>query len=87
MAEDSSLARRVKELLVERLGLTMDPESIEDSEALFGGRLGLDSIDALELVVALEKGFKVKITDQAQGEKVLRSVDTLVQFLRENGVE
>jgi Acyl carrier protein len=83
----TSLSDRVKALLVRQLQLEEDPASIEEGELLFGGRLGLDSIDALELVVGLEKEFGVSITDQSQGEKVLRSVETIVAFLVDNGVE
>jgi acyl carrier protein len=83
MAEDKPLGTRVKELIIERLGLKLKPEDIDDEALLFGGDFGLDSIDALELVVVLENSFKVKITDQAEGEKVLRSIATIVRFLEE----
>ena len=87
MAGETPLNLRVKELIVERLGLKLTPEEIGDAANLFGGDFGLDSIDALELVVVLENRFKVKITDQVEGERVLQSVDTMVRFLRERGVE
>lgn len=87
MAEDKPLAQRVKELIVRQLRLKTPADGIADDAPLFGGALGLDSIDALELVVGLEKEFKVSITDQAQGEKVLRSVETIVRFLEQNGVQ
>lgn len=85
MSDDASLNLTVKELLIDRLGLKLAPEAIDDAAPLFGGEFGLDSIDALELVVALESRFKVKITDQKEGEKVLRSVETIVRFLKEKG--
>jgi len=87
MAGETPLNLRVKELIIERLGLKLTPEKIVDAANLFGGDFGLDSIDALELVVVLENRFKVKITDQAEGERVLQSVDSIVRFLRERGVE
>ncbi|MHC4779661.1 MAG: acyl carrier protein [Planctomycetota bacterium] len=87
MSDTNALAGRVKELIIKQLRLKIAPDDIEDSAALFGGPLGLDSIDALELVVGLEKEFGVSITDQAQGEKVLRNVETIVQYLQDKGVE
>ena len=66
MADAPSLEQRVKELIVRQLRLKTAPEDIEDTAPLFGGALGLDSIDALELVVGLEKEFGQTITDQAQ---------------------
>ena len=87
MAGEKPLNLQVKELIIERLGLKIAPEDIQDGANLFGGDFGLDSIDALELVVVLENRFKVKITDQAEGERVLQSVDTIVRFLGERGVE
>jgi acyl carrier protein len=85
MAGDDALKARVKELIVRELKLQMQPEELGDSVPLFGGELGTDSIDALQLVVGLEREFRVGITDTAQGEKVLRTVETIVRFLREKG--
>ncbi len=84
MSDKEDLEKRVKELIVRQLRLKIEPESIDASTPLFGGALGLDSIDALELVVGLEKEFGRSITDQAQGEKVLRDVDSIVAFLQED---
>lgn len=60
------------------------PENIEDDATLFGDGLGLDSIDALELVVALEKKYGVMIPDSEVGAKVFRSVNALAQYVQEN---
>ena len=87
MPEPTSLTDRVKALIVRQLKLDKQPADIDPEEPLFGGSLGLDSIDALELVVGLEKEFGVSIADQAQGEKVLRSVTSIARFLTEKGVE
>jgi acyl carrier protein len=58
------------------------PEDIEDNAPLFGEGLGLDSIDALELVVSLEKTYGVFIPDSEVGKKVFRSVNALAEFVK-----
>jgi acyl carrier protein len=73
---------RIKRLIVDSLHLEgMRPEMIEDEEPLFGEGLGLDSVDALELVVALEKEFGIKIKSQEIGREVFSSVSSLSQFI------
>jgi acyl carrier protein len=77
----------VKQLIIERLQLEgMQSDDIEDAAPLFGEGLGLDSIDALELVIGIEKTFGVKIQDEEVGAKAFSSVDSLVAFLRAKGV-
>lgn len=78
------LVLELKKLIIVTLKLEeVNPEDIEDDGQLFGTGLGLDSIDALELVVALEKKYGVAIPDSEVGERVFRSVNTLAQFVRE----
>ncbi len=78
---------RVKQLLIERLQLEgMTPGEIDDAAPLFGEGLGLDSIDALELVIGIEKVFGVRIQDEEVGAKAFASVNALVEFLRSKGV-
>jgi acyl carrier protein len=78
------LVLELKKLIIATLKLEeVNPEDIEDDGQLFGTGLGLDSIDALELVVALEKKYGVAIPDSEVGERVFRSVNTLAQFVRE----
>jgi len=78
----SSLRTRLKRLIVDSLNLEgMDPDSIEDDAPLFGEGLGLDSVDALELVVALEKEFGIKIQAQEIGREAFASVAALAQFI------
>ena len=73
---------RIKRLIVESLNLEgMRPEMIEDEAPLFGEGLGLDSVDALELVVALEKEFGIRIKSQEIGREVFSSVSTLSTFI------
>lgn len=73
---------RIKRLIVDSLHLEgVEPEMIEDEAPLFGEGLGLDSVDALELVVALEKEFGIKIKSQEMDREVFSSVSSLSQFI------
>ena len=58
------------------------PEDIATDDELFGGGLGLDSIDALELI--LEKNYGIKLKDPAQGKEIFRSVRTMAEFVQAN---
>ncbi|HRC84497.1 MAG TPA: phosphopantetheine-binding protein [Thermoanaerobaculia bacterium] len=82
MTAELDLKARIKRTIVERLKLDMDPAQIGDSTPLFGDGLGLDSIDALELVLGIEQEFGVKIDDEEVGAKALASVDTLADFVQ-----
>ncbi len=87
MADNGGLHTRVKRLIIERLQLEgMTPADIDDAAPLFGDGLGLDSIDALELVIGIEKEFGVRIQDEDVGSKAFASVNALVDFLRGAGV-
>lgn len=87
MGDRGDLHTRVKRLIIERLQLEgVSPEDIENAAPLFGDGLGLDSIDALELVIGIEKEFGVRIQDEDVGSQALASVDALVKFLRGAGV-
>jgi acyl carrier protein len=85
MAEPSSdLIEKIKTLIIQRLKLVdMTPEMIETDAPLFGEGLGLDSIDALELVLGLEKEFGVVIPDAEVGKKVFQSVRAMAQYVLE----
>lgn len=72
---------RIKEAIVRSLRLTLAPGEIEDDIQLFGEGLGLDSIDALELVLELERTFGVAVTDEHVGQRVLRSVNSIAEFI------
>lgn len=87
MADHGDLHTRVKQLIIQRLQLEgMTPADIADAAPLFGDGLGLDSIDALELVIGIEKEFGVRIQDEDVGNKAFASVNALVEFLRRAGV-
>ena len=80
------LTARLKQLIVETLKLEdVTPSEIPDDEPLVGGGLSLDSIDALELVVRLEKEFGIKIASSEEARKALASVGSLAAYVRERG--
>ena len=82
MPED--LKKRVKELIVRQLKLEMDPATIADEAPLFGdaeGGLGLDSIDALELVLGVEQELGVPIGNEEIVAEALGSIDRLAEFV------
>ena len=83
---NEDLAPRVKELIVRRLKLDIDPKSIADDAPLFGEGLGLDSIDALELVLGLEQEFGIKVEDEEVGVKAFASVNALVDFIEQKKI-
>jgi acyl carrier protein len=76
-----ALRREVKELLATGLRLQIAPADIPDDAPIFGDALGLDSIDALELVVLVEDRFQVSIPDEEVGRRAFGSVDALVDFI------
>jgi len=79
-----SLKTELKRLIVETLNLhDVDPANIKDNEPLFETGLGLDSIDALELVLSLEKRYGVKISSSEESRSALANVDTLASFIRQ----
>ncbi|HEY3400101.1 MAG TPA: phosphopantetheine-binding protein [Geothrix sp.] len=81
----SDLKLSVKKMIIERLKLEgMTPDEIDDGAPLFGDGLGLDSIDALELVLGIEQVFGVKIEDEAAGMKAFKSVQALTDFIAEH---
>jgi acyl carrier protein len=78
----AAIAERVKHLIVDNLHLDgLTPAMIDEQAPLFGDGLGLDSVDALELVVAVEKEFGIKIKSNEIGREVFSSVASLSQFI------
>lgn len=81
----SDLKAELKQLMIETLKLDdVTPEEIEDDQPLFGAGLELDSIDALELTVALEKRYGLAIPDEEVGKRAFASVEALAVFVAEN---
>jgi acyl carrier protein len=84
MDDPNALKQRIKELMVENLMLQVTTAEIGDDLPLFGpGSLGLDSVDALQLVVALDKNFGLKIRDPEAAKQILRNVNTIAQAVQE----
>ena len=82
------LVVNLKRLIIERLKLEeIEIEDIDTDAPLFGEGLGLDSIDALELVIGLEKDYGVSIPDAEVGRRVFQSVRSIAQYIVENGEE
>jgi acyl carrier protein len=79
-AQDT-LQEQVKAAIVRCLRMPIGPADIQDDMLLFGDGLGLDSIDALEIVLELQRSFAVVVTDEQMGQRVLRSVRTIVDFI------
>jgi len=85
MNDPTELKAQVKQMLVENLMLKISAEEIGDDQPLFGpGSLGLDSIDAMQLVVALEKNYQLKLSDIEVARKIIRTVNTIVAAIQEH---
>ncbi|MBN1145084.1 MAG: acyl carrier protein [Bacteroidales bacterium] len=79
------LIAKLKSEIIEVLNLSeLSPDEIDENAPLFVEGLGLDSIDALELIVLLEKNYGLKLGTAEEGKKVLRSVRSMAEFIREN---
>lgn len=78
-AKRREMCDKVKDIIVDRLGLEMDPILITDDQPLFGRGLELDSIDALELSIGVEDQFEVAINDDNMA--VFGSVNTMVDYI------
>ncbi|HET9052622.1 MAG TPA: phosphopantetheine-binding protein [Cyclobacteriaceae bacterium] len=73
----------IKQQIIEALNLRhLKPEDIGDEQPLFVRGLGLDSIDALELIVLMQQKYNIKITDPQEGPKIFQSVKTMAEYIR-----
>jgi acyl carrier protein len=80
-----ALKQELKEKIIEQLNLEdIAVEDIEDNDALFGDGLGLDSIDALELIVMLDKDYGIKLTDPQDGKRIFKSVEVMANYIKEH---
>ena len=80
-----NLILKLKEEIIEVLNLEdVKPEDIDENAPLFGEGLGLDSIDALELIVLMEKNYGIKLKDPSQGKEIFKSVKVLADYIEAN---
>ena len=81
----SNLKLELKEKIIEQLNLEdIAIEEIADTDPLFGEGLGLDSIDALELIVMLDKDYGIKLADPKQGRTIFESIDSMASYIEEH---
>jgi len=82
---ETVLIDQLKGEIIEQLNLEdVKKEDIKEDAPLFGAGLGLDSIDALELIVLLEKNYGIKVANPAEGKKIFQSVRTLAKYIQEH---
>lgn len=82
---DKTLVQELKEEIIEVLNLEeMKPEDIDASAPLFGEGLGLDSIDALELIVLMEKDYGIKLKNASEGKEIFKSIEIMADYISKN---
>lgn len=80
-----ALKQELKGKIIEVLNLEdIKLEDVNDNDALFGDGLGLDSIDALELIVMLDKDYGIKLVDPKEGKTIFQSIETMAAYIAEN---
>jgi len=80
-----ALKKELKERIIDVLNLEdISIDDIQDNDPLFGDGLGLDSIDALELIVLLDKEYGIKLADPKQGKEIFQSIETMAQYIATN---
>lgn len=81
----SELTQELKEKIITQLNLEdVSVEDLQDDTPLFGEGLGLDSIDALELIVMLDKSYGIKLADPKEGRKIFETIQTMADFIEAN---
>lgn len=79
------LVLKLKKEIIEVLNLEeVKPEDIDNNAPLFGDGLGLDSIDALELIVLIEKNYGIKLKDPAKGKEIFKSINVMADYIAKN---
>lgn len=81
----ADLNTELKQYIIEALNLEdMTPDDIDDEAPLFGKGLGLDSIDALELIVLMEKHYGIRLASAAEGKEIFKSIQTMADYVAKN---
>ena len=81
----NELIQTLKEQIIDALNLEeITPEDIDNNEPLFGAGLGLDSIDALELIVILDRYYGIKLANPAAGKEIFKSVSSIADYVAKN---
>jgi acyl carrier protein len=81
----ADLNTELKQYIIEALNLEdMTPDDIDDESPLFGEGLGLDSIDALELIVLMEKHYGIRLASAAEGKEIFKSIQTMADYVAKN---
>ena len=80
----NNLKLEIKNLIMETLNITdIDPEDVSDEEPLFGGKnkLTLDSVDGIEIIMALQRKYKVRLNDQNLARHIIQSINSITEFI------
>lgn len=81
----ADLNTELKQYIIEALNLEdMTPDDIDNEAPLFGEGLGLDSIDALELIVLMEKHYGIRLASAAEGKEIFKSIQTMADYVAKN---
>ena len=81
MPDREDISRQVKDVIVEALGLQIDPEEISDDEVIFGDGIGADSTATLEIIFAIEDRFHIEVEDEDLRVELFDSVRTLTDYV------
>jgi len=80
-----TLKQELKNKIIEQLNIEeLTADDIDDQDKLFGDGLGLDSIDALELIVLMDKDYGIKLSDPKEGREIFQSIETMASYIASN---